>query len=72
MQSEGESLVTYVRSIRDAALALVIRKVEGQFVGRIVKGLNPTQRARFVFQSPTFHFFALGTSDGSGSQHRVR
>ena len=43
---------------------LRISEIEGQFVGRIVEGLNPTQRARFVFQAPTFTFFALGTTDG--------
>ena len=39
VQSEGEFLATYVPSIRDAALVLRIREVEGQFVGRIVEGL---------------------------------
>jgi hypothetical protein len=52
VQYEGESLATYVQSVRDAALVLRISENEAQVVQRIVEGLTQTQRARFVFQAP--------------------
>jgi hypothetical protein len=57
VQREGEALTSYVQSVRDAALVLQINESEAQVVGRIVEGLTPTQRARFVFQPlpSTFH-----------------
>lgn len=48
-QFDGESITTYVQSIRDAALVLRISEDEAQVVERIVEGLTPTQRAHFVF-----------------------
>jgi hypothetical protein len=52
VQKEGESLANYIQAVRDAALILRIVDTEAQVVGRIVEGLTPTQRARFVFQAP--------------------
>ena len=52
VQEEGESLAQYSQAIRDAALGLQIKESETQVVRRILEGLTPSQRARFVFQSP--------------------
>jgi hypothetical protein len=49
VQRHSESLPNYIQSIRDAALVLRINKSESEVVQRIVEGLNPMQRARFVF-----------------------
>jgi hypothetical protein len=51
-QFEGQSLATYVQSIRDAARMLRIVEDEAQVVGRIVEGFTSAQRARFDFQAP--------------------
>ena len=59
VQFEGESPATYVQSIRDAALVLRISENKAQVVERIVEGLAPTQRARFVFQVPPSSFRQL-------------
>ena len=45
-----------MHSVRDAAMVLRIREDEAKFIGRIVEGLTPTQRARFIFQTPTSTF----------------
>jgi hypothetical protein len=52
VQAHAESLAHYVESIRESALILRITETEAQMVQRIVEGLNPIQRARFVFQGP--------------------
>ena len=56
LQFEGEPFATYVQSIGDAVL--VLRKMENEknFVERIVEGITPIQRARFVFQSAPASF----------------
>lgn len=66
MQFEGESLATYVQSIRDATLVFRIRETEAQVVERIIEGLKATQRARFVLQAPPSSFSAIGATGGSG------
>jgi hypothetical protein len=50
VQRLHEPLSAYVQSIREAAAVLRILETEQQTVARIVDGLTPTQRARFVFQ----------------------
>jgi hypothetical protein len=40
-----------VQAVRDAALVLRVTETEEQTVARIVEGLTPVQRARFVFQT---------------------
>jgi len=52
VQSVGEQFSNYVQVIKDAALVLRINECEAQLVERVVEGLTPTQRVRFVFQSP--------------------
>jgi hypothetical protein len=52
VQAEGESLAAYVQAVKDAAAVLRIDEGEKLMVERIVEGLSPTQRARFVFQVP--------------------
>jgi len=59
VQSVGEQFSNYVQAIKDAALVLRINKSEEQVVERAVEGLTPTQRARFVFQSPPSSFRQL-------------
>ena len=59
VQSVGEQFSNYVPAIKDAALVLRINKSEAQVVERAVEGLTPTQRARFVFQSPPSSFRQL-------------
>jgi len=59
VQGEQESLAMYVQAVRDAALVLQITECEAEVVARIVQGLNPTQRARFVFQAPPSTFAQL-------------
>jgi len=39
---EGESIATYMQSIRDANLVLRISENKAQFVERIIEGLTPT------------------------------
>jgi hypothetical protein len=56
VQVEGKSLATYLQSVRNAALVLRISENEALVVERIVEGLTPTQRARFVFQAPPSTF----------------
>ena len=51
VQEEQESLAMYVQAVREAALVLRITESEAEVVARIVQGLNPVQRARFVFQA---------------------
>ena len=66
VQGEAESLDQYVRAIKDAATALLIKEDESDVVARIVEGLNPSQRARLVFQAPPSTFLQLeqlGTVD---------
>jgi hypothetical protein len=58
-QKEGESLANYIQAGRDAALILRIVETEAQVVGRIVEGLTPIQRARFVFQAPPISYAQL-------------
>jgi hypothetical protein len=62
VQKEGESLANYIQAVRDAALILRIVETEAQVVGRIVEGLTPTQRARFVFQAPPTSYAQLEPS----------
>jgi hypothetical protein len=50
VQAEREPLGKYNQDIRDAALVLQIKETEALMVSRILRGLNHTQRARFVFQ----------------------
>jgi hypothetical protein len=52
----GEPLPRYIQSIRDAALVFQINDTESQVVARIVEGLTPSQRARFVFQASPNNF----------------
>jgi hypothetical protein len=59
VQREGESLAKYIQAVRDAALILWIVETEAQVVERIVEGLTPTQRARFVFQAPPTNYTLL-------------
>jgi hypothetical protein len=49
-------LENYIQSIRDVAIVLNINESESQVLQQIVEGLNPTQRARFVFQGPAVSF----------------
>jgi hypothetical protein len=49
VQAEGESLGKYIQGIREEAMVLRISEPESQMVRRILEGLTPTQRARFVF-----------------------
>ena len=49
----------YVQAVRDAALVLRITESEAEVVARIVQGLNPIQRARFVFQASPSTFAQL-------------
>jgi hypothetical protein len=58
-ETEKEPLALYVQFVRDAALIFPINETESQVVGRIVEGLTPTQRARFVFQAPPNNFQQL-------------
>jgi hypothetical protein len=51
VQAEGESLGKYMQDIREAAPVLRISETEPQMVRRILEGLIPTKRARFVFQA---------------------
>ena len=53
VQWEGEQFSTYVKAIKDAALVLRIDESEVRVVERVVEGLTPTQRTRFVFQPPS-------------------
>ena len=48
-----------MQSIRDTALVLRTSENEAQVVERIVEGITPTQRARFVFQAPPSSFLEL-------------
>jgi hypothetical protein len=50
VQRLDEPLSMYIRAVRDAALVLRISETEWQTVARIVEGLTPEQRARFLFQ----------------------
>lgn len=50
VQLEEESFSNYVQAIKDAGLVLRINEREAQVVERIIEGLTPNQRARFVFQ----------------------
>jgi hypothetical protein len=59
VQAEGESLAMYCQSVKDAALLFQIQESEAQVIGRIVEGLTPSQRARFVFQNPPTTFQQL-------------
>jgi hypothetical protein len=59
VQRTDESLDHYVRSIREAATALLIKENEAEVVARIVEGLHPNQRARLVFQAPPSTFRQL-------------
>jgi hypothetical protein len=59
VQREGESLANYILAVRNAALILRIVGTEAQVVERIVQGLTPTQRARFVFQTPPTNYTQL-------------
>jgi hypothetical protein len=57
VQRLDKPLSMYVRAVRDAALVPRINETESQTVARIVEGLTPDQRARFLFQEipTTFH-----------------
>jgi methionyl-tRNA formyltransferase len=59
VQTHSETLAQYFQSIRDAAQVLRIKESEAQVVQRIIEGLNPTQRACFVFQGPAVSFAQL-------------
>jgi hypothetical protein len=59
VQANNEPLGSYIQSIRDAALVLRITETEPQIVEKIIEGLTPNQRARFVFQGPTNSFKQL-------------
>jgi hypothetical protein len=52
VQAEGEYLGNYIQDIREAALVLRISEPEPQMVRRMLEGLTPAQRVRFVFQTP--------------------
>jgi hypothetical protein len=54
-----EPLAVYVQSVRDAALVLRIKETEQLTFARIVEGLTPIQRARFVFQTLPTKFVHL-------------
>jgi hypothetical protein len=49
IQAPTETLAQYYLAIKEAAQVLRIKESESQVVARIVEGLNPNQRARFVF-----------------------
>jgi hypothetical protein len=59
VHDEGESLANYIQTIKDATLVLRITETETEVVSRILEGLTPTQRARFVFQAPPNNFKKL-------------
>jgi hypothetical protein len=59
VQAHSESLGSYIQSVREAALVLRIQETEPQVVERIIEGLTPNQRARFVFQGPPNSFQQL-------------
>jgi hypothetical protein len=59
VQAHDESLAAYVRAVREAASVLRITETELQVVQRILEGLTPNQRAKFVFQTPPCTFQQL-------------
>ena len=59
VQGQDEHFFSYVEAIRDAALVLRIKEKEAQAVQRILEGLTPTQRSRFIFQLPPSSFAQL-------------
>jgi hypothetical protein len=59
VQASNETLASYIQSVREAALVLRITETESQVVARIIEGLTPNQRARFVFQGPPNSFQQL-------------
>jgi hypothetical protein len=59
VQASNEPLATYIQSVREAALVLMITESESQVVARSIEGLTPDQRARFVFHSPPNNFQQL-------------
>jgi hypothetical protein len=50
VQKDGEPFSVYVQSIKDVTKVLRIDESEEQIVQRIVEGITPEQRARFIFQ----------------------
>jgi hypothetical protein len=59
VQASNEPLASYIQSVREAALVLRITETESQVLERIIEGLKPNQRARFVFQGPPNSFQQL-------------
>jgi len=59
VQSVGEQFSNYVQTIKYVTLVLRINENEAQVVERVLEGLTPTQRARFIFQSPLSSFRQL-------------
>jgi hypothetical protein len=59
VQAHDEPLASYVRAVREAASVLRIPEMELQVVQRILKGLTPNHRVRFVFQAPPRSFQQL-------------
>jgi hypothetical protein len=59
VQAEGEQLTVYIQAIKDAAAVLRIAETEEEMIARIVDGLSPTQRPRFVFQKTSVSFAQL-------------
>jgi hypothetical protein len=50
VQQSGETFAAYFQAIRDAAAVLRVTDSEERTVGRVIEGLTPVQRARFMFQ----------------------
>jgi hypothetical protein len=59
LQGENEPFSSYVSSIKQAAVVLKLPVTEKEIVSNILEGLSPTQRTRFVFQSPPDNFESL-------------
>jgi len=59
VQGQDEHFFSYVEAITDVALVLRIKENEAQAVQRIIEGLTPTQRSRFIFQLPPSSFAQL-------------
>jgi len=58
----GEQFSNYVQAIKDAVLVLRINESKAHVVEKVVEGLMPTQRSRFVFQSLPSSFRQLERS----------
>jgi hypothetical protein len=70
VQQEGESLETYIRAIKDAALALRINESEAEVVSRVVEGFTPSQ-STISFPGATVNICAIGATGDRGQEYIV-